>query len=92
MTNYERTEFKKWNIDISRNEKVACEKAEEIRSKYFNLNGSISCNPETFIYEIATTEGVSREEKIQDIGKYVKCLEAGAKLESLFAILHITNK
>lgn len=89
MTNYERTEFKKWNIDITENEDKQCEVGYAIEEKYFRLNGSRSCNPETFIYEIATAEGVSREEKIQDIGKYVKCMEAMAKVDALLAILHI---
>ena len=39
MTKYEKNEFKKWNIEIGKNEMTACEKAREIE------NGSRSCNP-----------------------------------------------
>lgn len=89
MTKYEKNEFKKWNIEISVNEMNANEKASAIESKYLKLNGSRSCNPETFIFEIATTETVSKEERLSDIRIYISYLESCAKGRALSDILHI---
>jgi hypothetical protein len=89
MTKYEKNEFKKWNIEIGKNEMTACEKAREIENKYLNLNGSRSCNPERFILEIATTESVEQDEKLTDIRNYVSYLESCAKGRALGDILHI---
>lgn len=89
MTEYEKDEFKKWNAEISKNEMAACVKARAIESKYLNLNGSRSCNPERFILEIATTENVEQDEKLTDIRNYVSYLESYAKVRALDDILHI---
>ena len=89
MTKYEKNEFKKWNIEISKNEMTAREKARVIESKYLELNGSRSCNPERFILEIAVTESVEQEEKITDIRTYLSYLESCAKGRALSDILHI---
>ena len=87
MTTREKNEFKKWNIDITVNEEKQNELANKI--EYFKLNGSRSCNPETFILEIATTEKIDREERIRDIGDYIEYLKARAKSRALSDILHI---
>ncbi len=89
MTKFEKSEFKKWNIEISKNEMAYREKAKLIEKKYLKLNGSRSCNPETFIFEIATTENVLQEEKIKDIRIYIAYLESCAKSQALRDILHI---
>lgn len=89
MTKYEKDEFEKWNIEISKNEMAACEKARVIESKYLELNGSRSCNPERFILEIATTKNVEQDEKLTDIRNYVSYLESCAKIRALKDILHI---
>lgn len=89
MTKYEKSEFKKWNIEISKCEMTACEKARLIENKYLKINGSRSCNPERFILEIATTESVSQEERVADIRVYVLYLESCAKGRALSDILHI---
>lgn len=89
MTKYEKNEFKKWNIEISKNEMTACEKAREIEQKYLKLNHSRSCNPESFIFEIATTENVTPKERIKDIWIYISYLESCAKGRALSDILHI---
>lgn len=67
----------------------ANEKARIIENKYLKLNGSITCNPERFIFEIATTETVSKEERFSDIRNYVAYLESCAKGRALSDILHI---
>ena len=89
MTRYERDEIKKWNIAISKAEAKASEKAREIENKYLGLNGSRSCNPERFIFEIATTAGLAQEEKLTDIRDYVHYLNCCAKGDALSDILHI---
>lgn len=89
MTKYEKDEFKKWNIEISVNETQASEKARAIEEKYLKLNGSRSCNPERFIFEIATTESISKEERLLDIQRYLAYLESCAKGRALGDILHI---
>lgn len=89
MTKYEKDEFKKWNIEISVNETQASEKARAIEEKYLKLNGSRSCNPERFIFEIATTETISKEERLLDIQRYLSYLESCAKGRALGDILHI---
>lgn len=89
MTKYEKEEFRKWNIEISRNEIKADEIAREIFSKYLSINKSSSCNPETFIFQIAHTMTVSPEERINDIRLYIKWIEAAAKGKALSDILHI---
>ena len=89
MTKYEKDEFKKRNIEISVNETQASEKARAIEEKYLKLNGSRSCNPERFIFEIATTETISKEERLLDIQRYLSYLESCAKGRALGDILHI---
>lgn len=89
MTTREKNEFKKWNIDITVNEEKQNELANKIEYKYFKLNGSRSCNPETFIFEIATTEAIDKEERIRDIGDYIEYLKARAKGRALSDIIHI---
>ena len=89
MTKYERDEFRSWNIEISKNEKAAYEKARTIEGKYLKLNGSRSCNPERFILEIANTKNVKQYEKLTDIRNYVLYLESCAKARALSDILHI---
>ncbi len=89
MTKKEHEEFKKWNIEITRNEFEKDEVARKIESKYLTLNKKRSCNPEWFILEIAKTEGVSDEEKVKDIRDYILHIEASAKARALSDILHI---
>lgn len=89
MTTYEKNEFKKWNIDITINEEKQNEVANQIEYKYLKLNHKRSCNPETFIFEIATTETISSEERIKDIRDYIEYLNARAKSRALSDILHI---
>ncbi len=89
MTKYEKNEFKQWNINISINEEKQNKLADSILLKYLKLNGHYSCNPETFIFEIATTEIFPKEERIKDIRDYIEYLKATAKVSALFEILHI---
>ena len=89
MTKYEKGEFRRWNIQISRNEIKAEEIAKEVWSKYLSINKCASCNPETFIFQIANTTTVSQEERINDIRLYIAMLEAQAKGRALSDILHI---
>ena len=89
MTKYEKKEFRKWNIEIGKNEIEADDVAVEIWNKYMSINKSVSCNPETFIFEIANTTTVSPEERIDDIRLYIKWIEAKAKGEAVSGILHI---
>ncbi len=89
MTSYEKQEFSKWNKNITTDQHIGIHTAREIETKYLRLNGSRSCNPETFILEIAETIFQSREEKIQDIGDYLSYIRAVAKAEALYEILHI---
>ncbi len=89
MTKYEKKELRDWNIEISINEEKAKKLAEKIEYKYFKLNGSRSCNPETFIFEIATTETIDREERIRDMRDYIDYLKASSKVSALLSILHI---
>lgn len=89
MTKYEKEEFRKWNIEISKNEIKADEIAREIFNKYLSINKSASCNPESFIFQIANTTTVSPEERMKDIRLYIKSIEAQAKGKALSDILHI---
>lgn len=89
MTKHEKEEFRKWNIEITRNELKADEIAIEIMNKYMSINKSASCNPETFIFQIANTTTVSQEERINDIRLYIKWIEAAAKGKAVSNILHI---
>lgn len=89
MTKYEKSEFRKWNIEISKNETIAEEKARAVEMKYLNINGSRSCNPERFLYEIATSKSVGFDEKIRDMRIYISYLESCAKGKALSDILHI---
>lgn len=89
MTKYEKEEFKKWNIEISKFETKMRETARIIECKYLELNGSRSCNPETFIFEIANTNKLTQEERLKDMHDYIKYLESCAKGRALGDILHI---
>lgn len=89
MTNKEMNEFKKWNVEITKNNEAAREVAREIEEKYFRINGTRSCNPETFVFEIANTQSVAQEERIHDMRNYIDSLKKGAQLDALFGILHI---
>lgn len=89
MTKYEKEEFRKWNIKISQNEMKADEIAREIMNKYLSINKSASCNPESFIFQIANTPTVPPEERMNDIRLYIAMLEAQAKGRALSDILHI---
>lgn len=89
MTRNEKKEFKKWNISICIEQDNARKKAGEIEQKYLELNGKRSCNPERFLYEIVTTNGVEVEEKISDMMKYVDYIKGEAKAMALSDILHI---
>lgn len=89
MTTREKNEFKKWNIDITVNKEKQNELANKIEYKYLKLNGRRSCNPETFIFEIATTEAIDQKERIRDMRDYIEYLKARAKSRALSDILHI---
>lgn len=89
MTKYEKEEFRKWEIEIGKNEIKADDIAVEIMNKYLSINKSMSCNPETFIFQIANTTTVSQEERMNDIRLYIKWIEAKAKGEAVSGILHI---
>ena len=89
MTKYEKEEFRKWNIEISQNEMKTDEIAREIMNKYLSINKSMSCNPESFIFQIANTTTVPQEERMHDIRLYIEMIEARAKGKALSAILHI---
>lgn len=92
MTKYEKDEFRSWSIEIRKNEMAAYEKARALVHKYLKLNGSRSCNPESFILEIAMTKNVKQDEKLTDIRHYVSYLESCAKVRALRDILHIYHK
>lgn len=89
MTGFEHEEFKKWNIAISKKQDEMREKARAIEEKYLRLNGRRSCNPETFLQEIATTNGVLQQEKIEDMRIYLEHIKAEAQVDALCDILHI---
>lgn len=89
MTKYEKSEFRKWNIEIAKNEEIAKEKASAIEAKYLNIHGRRSCNPERFLFEIATSKSVEFDEKIRDMRIYISYLESCAKSKALSDILHI---
>ena len=89
MTKYEKEEFRKWEIEIGKNEIKADDIAVEIWNKYSSINKSASCNPETFIFQIANTTTVSQEERINDIRLYIKWIEAQAKGKAVSDIWHI---
>lgn len=89
MTGYEYEEFKKWNIAISKKQDEMREKARVIEKKYLHLNRTRSCNPETFLFEIATTDKLSIEERIKDLRIYMEHIKAEAQVDALMDILHI---
>lgn len=89
MTGYEHDEFKKWNIAISKKQDEMREKARAIEEKYLRLNRTRSCNLETFLWEIATTNGILWEEKIEDMRVYMEHIKAEAQVDALVDILHI---
>lgn len=89
MTKYEKDEFRSWITENSENKMAACEKARAIEHKYLKLNGLRSCNPDRFIFEIATTKNVEQDERLADIRNYVLYLERCAEARALSDILHI---
>lgn len=89
LTGYEKEEFLKWNRNITLEEEQGDKTSAKILEKYLHINNRRSCNPATFIYEIANTSSLPVEERIHDIAVYVSHLEADAKAKALSDILHI---
>lgn len=88
MTKTEKEAFVQWNKSITAEHDKTMMAAEEIESKYMRINGTRSCNPETFILEIATTTEVDEEERIQDIRIIIDYMKGRAKWDALIDILH----
>ena len=89
MTKREKEEFRKWNIAITQNEMEMDNIFIEVMNKYLSINKFASCNPESFIFQIANTTTVAPEERMNDILLCIKRIEAKAKGEALSDILHI---
>lgn len=89
MTKQEELRFSQWNREITTGANAQQEVGRAIEAKYLKLNGSRSCNPETFVFKIANTASVSRDERIRDIRDYLAVKAAEAKLDALLDILSV---
>lgn len=92
MTKYEKEQFEQWDRDISLWFDMSFDILQRLYEKYLRLNGSRSCAPEDFIFEIVNCTKVPEMERVSDLRKYLFCIRAEAKYVSSFDILHILEK
>ena len=91
MTKYEKKQFGQWKRGILERRDKALILRESIHEKYRLLNGDCSRLGEFVIFEIVNCEKVSMAERVSDLRKYLSCIQANAKFDSLLSILHICH-